>query len=148
MNELERQERVAPCGLDCGTCPVNKDNITLKMRTAVAAMFRVAPQNAQCEGCRPTDGSPLPCSDCATYRCAQEKGLQYCSECEGFPCRRLMPAADGAGRYPHNTKLYNLCRMRLLGLERWLEEAAADRERYFQGTFVLGEGPLFKEERE
>jgi hypothetical protein len=57
----------------------------------------------------------------------------------------LMPAADGATRFLHNTKLYNLSRIRLMGVGNWLEEVEADRELYFTGTLVLGQGPVLKE---
>ena len=31
------------------------------------------------------------------------------------PCALLAPTADGAGRYPHNMKVYNLCRIKKRG---------------------------------
>jgi hypothetical protein len=54
----------------------------------------------------------------------------------------LCPSAESALRYPHNLKLYNLCRIKLLGPEKWAEEAAANRIRYFKGKFVVGKGPV------
>jgi hypothetical protein len=32
--------------------------------------------------------------------------------------------ADGADKYPHNMKVYNLCRIKKIGLDRWVEEEA------------------------
>ncbi|MCP3686197.1 MAG: hypothetical protein GY861_26420, partial [bacterium] len=29
-------------------------------------------------------------------------------DCDDFPCHFLAPVADGASKYPHNMKLYNL----------------------------------------
>jgi len=38
-------------------------------------------------------------------------------------------------------KVYNLCRIKNVGLEWWIEEeAGAIRKRYFTGKFVVGKG--------
>ncbi len=37
--------------------------------------------------------------------------------------------------------LYNLCRIKKVGLDRWIEEDAGDmRKKYFTGKFVMGRG--------
>lgn len=145
---MDKKERIAPCGLDCATCPAYRENVDEKTRAYLAGRFHIRPEEAACEGCLPSEGHPLPCPDCATYACAESRGVRFCSDCPDFPCRRLMPVADGAGRFPHNTKLYNLMRMRLLGLERWLEETEEDRKSYFTAKLVLGEGPVSLEGQE
>ena len=143
---MDKEERIAPCGLDCATCPAYRENVDEKVRAYLAGRFHLKPEEAACDGCCPSQGSPLPCPNCATYACAQAHGVRFCSDCPEFPCSKLMPVADGAARFPHNTKLYNLCRMRLLGVDRWLEEVEGDRKRYFTGKLVLGEGPVLTEE--
>jgi hypothetical protein len=46
-----------------------------------------------------------------------------------------------AGRYPHNIKLYNLCRIKKVGLDSWIEnEAGQIRKKYFTGKFIMGKG--------
>ncbi|MDA8090609.1 MAG: methyltransferase domain-containing protein [Nitrospiraceae bacterium] len=57
-----------------------------------------------------------------------------------FPCAYLAPMADGAAQYPHNFKAFNLCKIRKIGLERWIEEAGQIREKYFTGKFIVGKG--------
>jgi hypothetical protein len=37
-------------------------------------------------------------------------------------------------------KVYNLCRIKKVGLERWFEEAGKIRKKYFTGKFVVGRG--------
>lgn len=148
MRDMKMMERVAPCGLDCETCPVYEDNITQKTRAYLAGLLHLLPESVSCKGCRPSKGSPLPCPACETYACAAEHGVRLCLECPDFPCGKLMPVADGANRFPHNTKLYNLGRIGLLGMDRWLEEAEADRELYFSGKLVLGKGPVPEEEKQ
>ena len=73
--------------------------------------------------------------------CVEAKGHVFCSDCGEFPCRRLMPLAEGAGFYPHNLKLYNLLRIRLRGPEAFLEEAPKNRLLYYKGKFKIGAGP-------
>ena len=56
---------------------------------------------------------------CLTKKCVENRGLHNCSECGEFPCENLMPVVDMADRAPHNTKVYNLSRIKLIGLEAW-----------------------------
>jgi hypothetical protein len=37
-------------------------------------------------------------------------------------------------------KVYHLCRIKNVGLERWIEEAWRIRKKYFTGKFVVGRG--------
>jgi hypothetical protein len=53
----------------------------------------------------------------------------------------LMPTQLGAA-FPHNMKVYNLCRMKLHSVEKWIEEAAEIRKRYYEGIFEVGKGPI------
>ena len=52
-----------------------------------------------------------------------------------------MPTKDQAERLPHNMKVYNLCRIKQLGAEKFLQEAPSNRKLYFEGTITLGAGP-------
>jgi len=96
-----------------------------------------------CKGCRQQDGDHyhLPKEGCATLTCAKEKGVDFCCNCNDFPCVLLAPLADQADRFPHNMKLYNLCRIKKMGLETWIkEEAGQIRKKYFTEKFVVGKG--------
>lgn len=75
-----------------------------------------------------------------TQDCVQEKGVDYCFNCADFPCQYLMPLADGAGKLPQNIKLYNLCLMKKIGLDNWIEQAADIRQIYFTKKIAIGEG--------
>ena len=59
---------------------------------------------------------------CPTYQCEKEKGVRYCFKCNEFPCLKLAPSKQGADRFPHNFKLFNLCRRKTVGVETWAEE--------------------------
>jgi len=69
------------------------------------------------------------------------KDVALCCDCADFPCAFLAPVADQAAQYPHNMKLYNLCRIKKIGLDRWIaEEAKNIRKNYFSARFVVGKG--------
>ena len=132
---------VAPCGLDCFNCELYQDNLTEKLAELIAAKSGIAKADVACAGCREMDGRHFHLPEgCATLECVKKKGLELCSDCPDFPCELLAPLADQAGRYPHNFKLYNLCRIQRIGLDRWAEEAATIRGKYFKAPFKVGKG--------
>jgi hypothetical protein len=137
-----KKDLIAPCGLDCFNCKLYEKNITDKVKKSFTESMRIPAENLPCRGCRGEKGQPLVFPLCPTYTCAGEKGLDFCFECDEFPCSKLQPVADGADRYPHNYKLYNLCRMKLLGIDKWAEESMDIRLKYFKGKFVVGSGPV------
>jgi cytochrome c-type biogenesis protein CcmH/NrfG len=47
--------------------------------------------------------------------------MDYCFECDEFPCLRLHPAADKASFLTHNLKIYNLCQLMNQGPEAFIE---------------------------
>jgi len=148
MKEKQKEKAVksdltAPCGLDCFNCVLFAENIVEEVRAAVAARTGLAPEEVPCRGCIPQNGHCPWMRTCETFQCTLEHGVRFCFECPDFPCARLQPAADRADTYPHNLKLYNLCRIRGIGLERWAgQEAASIRARYFGGKLVVGAGPV------
>ncbi len=146
MTTAEKVASTAPCGLDCFNCLSHEANITPEHRTKVAGFFGVAPEDAACKGgCRGVKGHCLWTHGlCATYACAERKGVEYCFECDEFPCGRLAPSVDSAAQgYPHNFKLFNLCRMKAVGVGNWAEnEAEGIRDTYFKGKFIVGDKPV------
>ena len=95
-----------------------------------------------CKGCRRQDGKHIHLPQgCATLDCVKAKGVELCCDCNDFPCAFLAPMADLAALRPHNMKLYNLCRIKKIGVERWIEEEAGQiRKKYFTGKFIVGKG--------
>jgi len=132
----------APCGLDCFNCELQENNITDEMRERVSPMLGIPLAEVQCRGCREQKGERLGLPLCETYRCATDRGIEFCFECDEFPCSKLQPAREGADRYPHNIKLFNLCRIKAAGIEQWAKEAVDIRKKYFLGKFVIGTGPV------
>ena len=148
---MDLKKLTAPCGLACFACQVYKNNITDEMAQQIAAMLGIDVKDVPCEGCRSERGCSAEKAlagdeGCLTKKCVDNKGLHNCSECNEFPCENLMPVAEGADIFPHNTKLYNLCRIRLIGLEAWADECAMIQRKYFKGTFAYGRGPVLEED--
>ena len=134
-------QMTAPCGIDCFNCPVFAAGENEKLRNAVAKNLGVSPEQAVCKGCRNENGT-IAClgltGPCSVYRCIQEKGFGFCHECSDFPCDHLHPYADQASQRPHNTKVFNLCLIKKMGLEKWAESKSKKvRDTYFKQGFKL-----------
>jgi len=139
---MDKKYQTAPCGLECFNCGVHEENITEEYKMKMAQYLEISPDEVACKGCRAESGRCRYAKfDCATWACAQQKGVAYCFECDEFPCGLLAPTAKGAN-FPHNMKVYNLCRMKLIGVDAWIEESANIRKRYYEGEFVVGKGPV------
>jgi hypothetical protein len=139
----DKKALVAPCGLDCFNCELYETNLTDKLAELIHAKMDVPQGEIICKGCSRQDGKHyhLPEEGCATLACAKARGVEFCFDCGDFPCAFLAPVADKAAQFPHNMKLYNLGRIKKVGLERWIEEEAGQiRKRYFTGKFVVGKG--------
>jgi hypothetical protein len=139
----DKKTLVAPCGLDCFNCELHENNLTDKLAELIHTKMGVPKEEIACKGCRRQDGKHyhLPPEGCATLDCVKVKCVELCCDCSNFPCASLAPTADTAAQYPHNMKLYNLCRIKKVGLERWIEEEAGQiRKKYFTGKFVVGKG--------
>ena len=142
---MNKTELTAPCGLDCFNCLSYEGNITEEHKNRTAEFLKIPVEETPCKGCRGENGKcKWANGQCATWDCALEKGVTYCYECADFPCKLLMPTLQGA-QFPHNMKVYNLCRMRLVGIEKWIEESLEIRKRYYEGGFEVGKGPGLEE---
>ena len=149
MNVTEMVKLTAPCGIDCFNCDVYQANLTSDRRAAIATWLGRRPDEVGCDGCRAQQGVNVFVGACPTYECVTERDVDYCFECDIFPCRRLAPARDGAEKYPHNMKVYNLCRMKAVGVGRWAEYEATDiRLRYYTGRFRPGRGARLSDAEE
>jgi len=122
---MDYSQLTAPCGLPCFACYLYLANDDAEMRLLVARELGLPLEQAICPGCRSLRGKPahLPMS-CRAYPCAVARGVQFCCECPDFPCDNLHPYFDQAKMW-HNTKVFQLCLIKKLGLESWAREKAA-----------------------
>jgi hypothetical protein len=134
-------QMTAPCGLDCFNCPVYMAQDNPELQKKIAQNLGLPEEKAVCKGCRPQNGT-IPFLNmqepCQVYRCISQKGLDFCSDCSDFPCDHLHPYADRASQVPHNTKVFNLCLIKKMGVEEWGKaKAKAVKDTYFKGKFKL-----------
>lgn len=138
---MDYRTMTAPCGLDCFNCHVYLANENVNLRAVIAERFGIPEKEAVCQGCRNEGGAIafLGMSEpCNVYRCIEKKGLDLCCDCADFPCDHLHPYADEASLRPHNTKVFNLCLIKKMGLESWAQDKAKKvRDTYFKGKFKL-----------
>ncbi len=115
----------APCGLPCFECYMHLAKNDSRLQALLSEEFGVPPEEVVCDGCRPNKGqcAHLPIK-CNLYPCAESKGIEFCCDCSDFPCDLLHPYEDMA-RLWHNTKVFNLCLIKKMGLEKWAKDKAA-----------------------
>ena len=146
MDAQTLQDLTAVCGIDCFNCEffhANIDGFFATMpaeRRSAFAVRGMTIEKLRCQGCR-HGGCTILDAPCETLACATEHQVAFCGDCAEFPCPRLQPLAQGAERYPHNLKVYNLSAIKNRGIEAWAAEVADIRRRYFRGAFKIGAGP-------
>jgi len=136
--EIDYNYMTAPCGLPCFECYLHLSQFDQELAEMIAGVLKVSPEQIKCKGCRGEGGK---CAhhtmECRVYKCIEKTGMKTCVECGDFPCDYLHPYRDQAEKW-HNTKVYNLCRIKKLGLEKWAKDEAGDiLDKYFYGTWTL-----------
>ncbi|MEA3221654.1 MAG: DUF3795 domain-containing protein [Thermodesulfobacteriota bacterium] len=138
---MDYRNMTAPCGLDCFNCPMFLAKTNTELRKKIAQGMHLPMEKAVCNGCRNekgTIGFLGMVEPCSAYKCTQKRGIDFCFECPDFPCDHLHPYADKASLVPHNTKVFNLCLIKKMGLDRWAKEKAKIvKDTYFKGKFKL-----------
>jgi hypothetical protein len=133
--------RLAPCGIDCQRCVMCADGIVQRTASELsvalegfdkmaARMADHAPGLAEygkfqqvlglltevtCTGCR-AGGSSLPF--CSARTCFREHGVDYCFQCEDYPCTHNEYPEQFEQRWRATND-----RMREVGVERFYQES-------------------------
>lgn len=143
---MDYLKMTAPCGLDCFNCDfflAHED--TEAMKRLEKKMGEHGLPVLLCKGCRAHNGR-IPLQQhvygkdhrCGVYECTKEKNIKFCVDCGEFPCDHLHPYAEYADSLPHNIKIYNLCLIKKMGLEKWAESKAAEvRDTYFTKPWTI-----------
>jgi hypothetical protein len=138
---MDYKNLTAPCGIPCFECLAYKAKSNEIIKKRISEGMGMDYNKSDCEGCRNRNGigflseknNVFPegkCllmnekGECFIYLCVKIKQIHNCSDCNDFPCDNLQPLADKANRIPHNLKIYNLCLIKRLGLEKWAKEKA------------------------
>jgi len=110
----------AACGLFCPACTIYIGTQEDPDRLESSAKLRgVDVETLRCDGCRAERRSGY-CRTCTLIRCATEKGIEFCVECEDYPCEDLKRFQ---AERPHRRMLFpDLERIREIGFEDWFAE--------------------------
>lgn len=110
----------AMCGLYGETCSwfiaTTEEPARLKR---LAAQFHVSEEESSCYGCCSMKRLPYG-ENCTMFACAAERGINFCTECEEYPC-------DGLRHFqaamPHRIEVWdNLEHIQSIGYRQWLTE--------------------------
>lgn len=108
----EKNDMTAVCGLDCESCEIRKAPFDPEAAQSVVAWFKqmdwlkedegineIIERVMYCRGCR-GDRSVHWSADCWILKCCVDlKGLEYCYQCEDFPCSNLTDWAKKSTDY-------------------------------------------------
>ena len=97
----------AACGLNCGLCP-----------------RYYTEGSSRCPGCAGEGFSEVHPS-CGILSCSQHKGLEYCFECEEFPCKKFDKWGDTDSFITHRNYLADMVKARENGIEAYKTELNA-----------------------
>src|SRR4030042_4159008 len=142
---LDKLPLCMKCGQCMAICPTQSIVVEglsysrdfLETPDPIAKHMNLPYEQAVCRGCRGEKGAPAAegfTGKCDVYKCTEKKGISFCCDCSDFPCDHLHPYADQAAVLPHNTKVFNLCLIKKMGLESWSQQRGKSvRETYFRG---------------
>jgi len=108
-----KEQMIAVCGLDCTSCPLRMASLGdveaarglakwwkkegwLKEDEGASEVLERGPHCQHCRGDRSVHWSP----DCWILKCCvDEKELEFCYECDDFPCEQLNEWAKKGASY-------------------------------------------------
>jgi len=107
---------ISVCGLNCAKCDIYEaGHGNEKLRDEIIEWF--GKERNECTGPLIRHWSP----ECKMMLCARERGLQYCFQCEDFPCANVDEfSSDGISH--HERTIENSKRMKEIGIDAWIEE--------------------------
>ena len=119
---FSNKELVSACGLYCGACGIymaTQENDSERI-LQYAVVLNQTFEETLCDGCGAKRKS-LHCSRmCIFINCKQQKGVDFCSECEEFPCKALH---EFTSKMPHRIEVIeSQTRMKEIGIKNWLFE--------------------------
>lgn len=110
------------CGLYCGACNILIANWSGTVEE-LAQAWNVDASTLHCQGCKSGVVCTY-CAGCGIRQCAQSRKIEFCFECEEFPCAGLVALRNNGD--PHRAVILRNQRfIRDQGWERWLEAQQA-----------------------
>jgi len=101
----QENKMIAVCGLDCSECDIFQAPNNPEIAQQIVDWFRkkrnieVKIEDIRCLSCR-GDRTKHWSPDCWILKCCvDKKGLEFCYQCEDFPCEKLNEWAKGSKKY-------------------------------------------------
>ena len=101
----EKNQMIAVCGLECHKCDILEATNDAKTAQKIVDWFKkernqdVKLEDVRCCGCK-GDRSKHWSADCWILQCCvDKKGLEFCSDCDQFPCGKPAEWSKGSKRY-------------------------------------------------
>ena len=108
MGRLEYMQRKYPqfssCGLNCGLCPRYHTSGTSK-----------------CPGCSGT-GFLTKHPKCGVLSCSMRKEIEYCYQCDEFPCKKYDGAEQSDSFITHHNRLKDVDKAKSIGIDAYSKE--------------------------
>jgi len=92
------------CGLNCGLCPRYYTD-----------------GSSRCPGCGGEGFSEVYCG-CSILPCCERKGIEFCFECDEFPCKKYDKADEYDSFITHKNQLKDLKKAKQIGIEAYITE--------------------------
>ena len=117
----EKKKLAAVCGLFCPSCTVyigtQDDPQRLKV---LAERYQLPVESWECQGCRSEKRSYYCENICPMVTCAAERGIEFCGECNEYPCQELKKFQ---AERPHRIELWEAQgRIAEIGFSAWFDE--------------------------
>ena len=107
------------CGLYCGACDTLIANEKGEVEKLAKEWHR-KPEELRCFGCK-TKTNAVFCLKCEIKQCAEKKKVDFCFECDEYPCTQLVAFRKDDSPH-HSVVLKNLGIIRQKGIQKWLKE--------------------------
>jgi len=103
--KTRKYPQFSPCGLNCGLCP--------RYHTV---------GSSRCPGCAGEGFSDVH-PPCGVLSCNQRRGLEYCFECDNFPCKKYDKADSSADSFiTHRKQMSDMEKARQMGMDAYAAE--------------------------
>jgi len=120
-NNVPDKQTAAVCGLLCKSCGIyiaTQENNTNHLK-GIAERLHIPFEQVRCNGCRSSLLSAH-CKSCYFRECSEKKEIEFCSECNEYPCLKLK---DFQTKMPHRVELFqSLERIKEAGWKKWYVE--------------------------
>jgi hypothetical protein len=107
------------CGIYCGSCFVmlaytqNRDD-------TIPPQWNIKDAELKCHGCK-SDILFENCKGCSRRPCAEEKGLDWCFQCDEYPCEIYKAASERYHLAHHEVAQQKIKILKEEGLDEWLK---------------------------